>query len=156
LVRAAGAARALSVKLWRQGEKREVSMALAAEPQESEKTPALALGLQLRELPAAQAKSIGLAFGLMVTKVGAPADRSRVLPGDVIVAVDQTPISSLEDFNRLVGSHTGAIVGLLIRRAESDHFIALDVGGNSSSGASRAPEDPNRTPRRSTDTPLRT
>jgi S1-C subfamily serine protease len=147
---ASAASNTVAVKLWRQGEKQQVAMALnapqpapdAAEP----KSAAAALGLEVRQLPVAQAKSIGLEFGLMVTRVRAPADRSRILPGDVILAVNQTPIGSLEQFEELVAAQSDAAsVGLVVRRAEKDLYIGLDR--NDRSLKARRP---------ATDTPLRT
>ncbi len=150
LVSLVGAAPAntLAVHLWRQGEKRQVAMALnASQPalQEPalEKSPAATLGLEVRVLPSAQARSIGLEFGLMITKVRSPADRSRILPGDVIVAVNQTPVHSLEEFNRMISESGAGTISLVVRRAESDLYIALQ------------PEDTSKG-RRPTDTPLRT
>jgi S1-C subfamily serine protease len=147
---ASAASNTVAVKLWRQGEKQQVAMALNA-PQPAPdaaapKSAAAALGLEVRQLPVAQAKSIGLEFGLMVTRVRAPADRSRILPGDVILAVNQTPIGSLEQFEELVAAQSDAAsVGLVVRRAEKDLYIGLDR--NDRSLKARRP---------ATDTPLRT
>jgi S1-C subfamily serine protease len=142
----------VAVNLWRQGEKQQVAMALHA-PQPAPapdaaapKSAAGALGLEVRQLPLAQAKSIGLEFGLMVTRVRAPADRSRILPGDVILAVNQTPVGSLEQFEELLAAQSDAAsVGLVVRRAEKDLYIGLDRNDRSL-----------RARRPATDTPLRT
>jgi hypothetical protein len=87
------------------------------------------LGLQIREVPQAALQALGVAYGVMVTKVRAPADRSRILPGDVIVGVNQTRIGSMEEFNRLIARQPSrGIVGLLVRRAEADLYFALELG----------------------------
>jgi serine protease Do len=109
-----------------------------------------ALGLQVRELPAETLKALELSYGLMVSKVRSPADRTRILPGDVIVGVDQVNIRSLEDFNRLVAKHHSGAVGLLVRRADSDLYIAIDAAGeeggaSSGSGMPRLPQGVLRT-----------
>jgi hypothetical protein len=95
------------------------------------------LGLQIKELPQAAQKALGVAHGVMVTKVRAPASRSRILPGDVIVGVNQTPIRSVEDFNKLVAEQGHGTLGLLVRRAEADLYIALELG---SAAAGRSPD----------------
>ncbi|MGE5639576.1 MAG: PDZ domain-containing protein [Clostridia bacterium] len=108
------------------------------------------LGLQVRELPRETLKALELSYGLMVSKVRSPADRTRILPGDVIVGVDQVQIRSLADFNRLVARHGAGAVGLLVRRADSDLYIAIDAAGeeggaSAGSGALRLPQGVLRT-----------
>jgi hypothetical protein len=131
-------------------------------PSERAETPGAvwtALGLQVREVPGAALEALGLSAGVMVTSVRAPADRSRILPGDVIVGVNQAPVRSLEEFSQLVSEQGAATVGLLVRRADADLYIALDTGlGSASRGASNPPlPDESFKRRRSpTDTPLRT
>ena len=85
------------------------------------------LGLQVKEVPQAALKALGVAYGVMVTKVRAPADRSRILPGDIIVGVNQTRIRSVEEFNSLINDHGHGIFGLLVRRADADLYISLDI-----------------------------
>src|SRR5258705_5549822 len=73
-------------------------------------------------------KALGVAYGVMVTKVRGAASRSRILPGDVIVGVNQTPVSGVEEFNRIVAAQSHGTIGLLVRRAEADLYISLEVG----------------------------
>jgi hypothetical protein len=118
-----------------------------------------ALGLQVREVPPAALNALGVSSGVMVTGVRSPADRSRILPGDVIVGVNQTPVRNLEEFSRLVSEPAAGSVGLLVRRADADLYIALDTGaGNASRGATNPPlpDESFRRRRSPTDTPLRT
>jgi PDZ domain len=118
-----------------------------------------ALGLQVREVPRAALNALGVSSGVMVTSVRPPADRSRILPGDVIVGVNQTPVRSLEEFSRLVSEQAAGTVGLLVRRADADLYIALDTGaGNASRGAGNPslPDESFKRRRSPTDTPLRT
>ncbi len=96
------------------------------------------LGLQIREVPQAAQKALGVASGVMVTKVRAPANRSRILPGDVIVGVNQTPIASVEEFNRLIAGQSHGTIGLLVRRAEADLYIALELGSAAAGGDSES------------------
>lgn len=86
------------------------------------------LGLQIMEVPRAAQKALGVAYGVMVTKVRGAASRSRILPGDVIVGVNQTPVSGVEEFNRIVAAQSHGTIGLLVRRAEADLYISLEVG----------------------------
>jgi S1-C subfamily serine protease len=113
---------ALRLDLWHGGRTRQVSIAPAVE------TAWNALGLQVRELPAETLKALGVPYGLMVAKVRPPADRTRILPGDVIVGVNQTKIRSVEEFNKLLAGRGNGLLALLVRRADADLYIAFGAG----------------------------
>jgi hypothetical protein len=86
------------------------------------------LGLRIMEVPRAAQTALGVTDGVMVTKVRGPASRSRILPGDVIVGVNQTPVSGVEEFNKVVAAQSHGIIALLVRRAEADLYVTLEVG----------------------------
>jgi S1-C subfamily serine protease len=120
-------------------------------------------GLQVRDLPDSARKALGVVQGVIVAKVRAPADRTRILPGDVIVAVDGEKVKDAAQFARLAQERGTAAVGLLVRRVDSDLFIALEPAGparaTGSGDASRgggAPREERYKWRPSTGTPLRT
>jgi S1-C subfamily serine protease len=143
----------LSLDLLQGGQPRVVS--LSAAPAEGPWSP---LGLQLRELAPETLKGLGLSYGLMVAKIRSPADRTRILPGDVIMGVEQTRIRSLEEFNRLVAARADGPVGLLVRRSDSDLYIAISAGAAKDGDASRggsAPLPPGALRTRATGRPLR-
>jgi hypothetical protein len=85
------------------------------------------LGLQIKEVPRAAQNALGVVYGVMVTKVRGPASRTRILPGDVIVGVNQTPVSGVEEFNKVVAAQGHGTIGLLVRRADADLYIALEI-----------------------------
>jgi hypothetical protein len=99
------------------------------------------LGLQIMEVPRAAQKALDVASGVMVTKVRGAASRSRILPGDVIVGVNQTPVSGVEEFNKVVAAQSHGSVGLLVRRAEADLYISVEIGDNGKEAAA-AERDP--------------
>jgi serine protease Do len=128
LLAAAARSGSVTLDLWRQGEMRKASIttspgALAAQTP-NEEPP---FGLHVRELPQATLKSLGVRYGLMVTRLGEPASRSRLLPGDVIVGVNRTRIRSLQEFNRLLADRGNGAIALLVRRADADLYIPLDT-----------------------------
>jgi hypothetical protein len=86
------------------------------------------LGLQIMEVPRAAQKALGVADGVMVTKIRGPARRSRILPGDVIVGVNQTPVRGVDEFNKIVAAQSHGTIALLVRRAEADLYVTLEVG----------------------------
>jgi serine protease Do len=136
LLAAAALSGHVTLGLWRQGEPREAAIAVQAA--QADGGPG-ALGLHVRELPEATLKALGVAYGVMVTKVRGVATKSRLLPGDVIVAVNQTKIHSLEEFNRLIVGGQNGLVSLLVRRADADLYISLDPRGGRPAGATGTP-----------------
>lgn len=81
-------------------------------------------GLQVQDLPESARSALGVSHGVMVIRVRAPADRTRILPGDVIVSVDQVEVRSAEEFGRLAERWRG-VVGVVVRRSDADLFITL-------------------------------
>ncbi len=146
MLAATSAPQALQLDLKRKGQPKQVSVSLGG-PGKAMDAAWNPLGLQVKELPEAARKALGVSFGVMVTKVRAPADRTRILPGDVIVGIDQARISSLDEFNRLLEERKSATVGLLVRRADSYLYFPFEAAGE-------ALERPR--PRPATETPLRT
>jgi S1-C subfamily serine protease len=110
-------------------------------------------GLQVRDLTESARRALGVTHGVMVTKVRAPADRTRILPGDVIIAVDREKVQGAEDFGRLAqraAARRSGAVGLLVKRADADLFITFEPG---EAGLPAEDRYRRRAPR---DTPLRT
>ena len=105
-----------------------------------------AIGLSLRELPPQALRTLGLSYGLSVTKAGALCELAGLRVGDVVYAVNDQRIASLEDFTRIVARHTGRLA-LLVRRGATDYYVPMDIG------PAPAPRLPGRGPR---DTLLRT
>ncbi|HZE60116.1 MAG TPA: PDZ domain-containing protein [Burkholderiales bacterium] len=85
------------------------------------------LGLSLREVPASVLRSIGLGYGLSVMKAGNVAERAGLRIGDVIYAVNETRLRSIEDFTRTVTGQTGGSLSLLVRRGSADFYVPMDL-----------------------------
>jgi membrane-associated protease RseP (regulator of RpoE activity) len=117
---------ALQLDLLHGGQARQVAVAEVSE------TSWNALGLQVREVPSATLKALDVPYGLMVTKVRSPANRTRILPGDVIVGVNQTRFHSQEEFNKLLAARSGGMLALLVRRLDADLYIAFGAGSGGS------------------------
>lgn len=88
------------------------------------------LGLSLRELPASVLRASGLGYGLAVVKAGMLAERAGLHVGDIIYAVNQQRLHTIEDFTRLVAAQTGGSVDLLVRRGHSDLYLPMDLSGS--------------------------
>ncbi|HYN11901.1 MAG TPA: DegQ family serine endoprotease [Burkholderiales bacterium] len=97
-----------------------------AEPQAKETNR---LGLAVRELPAAERKTLGVDYGVLVTDVSRSAEGSPIQPGDVIIAVNQSKFASLEEFDKLIAAREkGETVALLVRRGEGALYVTVPVG----------------------------
>jgi serine protease Do len=105
----------------------DAAAALKQEPPKEEDTR---LGMAMRELTPAERKVLGVEYGLVVVDV---AERSgpgnTIMPGDVIVGVNQRPFSSKAEFERLIAERKqGEMVALLVRRGEISLYVPVEVG----------------------------
>jgi len=128
----------VAVQVWRKGESKEVSLtvgempsdtqtALGGEPGAGESVARL--GLVLSELSAEQKHELDVKGGLLVEDVkGTAAARAGLHRGDVILAIGNVEVSSLEQFNEaLKQMPKGRNVALLVRRDEGVYYIALKL-----------------------------
>jgi membrane-associated protease RseP (regulator of RpoE activity) len=88
-----------------------------------------ALGLALREMPASALRSAGLAYGLSVIKAGSLAERAGLHVGDIVYAVNEQRLRSIEDFTRIVAAQPGGSLALLVRRGKADFYVPVDLSG---------------------------
>jgi serine protease Do len=84
------------------------------------------LGVAVRALTPNEKRQAHLAGGLLVGGVSGPAASAGVLPGDVILAVNGQPVSTLE---QLKGSlaRAGDSLALLVQRDNARIFIPIDL-----------------------------
>ena len=82
------------------------------------------LGLALR--PVTPGDRVG-SDGLLVEKVSGPAANAGIQPGDVVIAVNGTPASSIEALRDKVASSSGS-VALLISRNGERIFVPIRMG----------------------------
>ncbi|MGQ0547827.1 MAG: Do family serine endopeptidase [Betaproteobacteria bacterium] len=128
-----------TMEVLRQGKRQSLKVTVGEIPQEEtlakaepKEKPQAAnrLGLAVRELPPADRKTLGVDYALVVVDVVGPqAQSSPILPGDIILAVNQQRFSSLEEFNKLLAQHEkGSRVALLVRRGEGAIYVPMPVG----------------------------
>lgn len=98
-------------------------MAQAA-PEKGEKTGRL--GVTVSELPAAERKSLGVDYAVVVQEVQKPGVPLR--PGDVIVAVNRNRFDSILEFRGLIDKQKGESVALLVRRGQGTIYVPVEVG----------------------------
>ena len=129
------------LRIWREGKTLTIPVTIGELPTNKESlanahggTPTVAgnaLGIVIDELTADQRKQLGIpnGEGVVVTQiVGAPARRTALAPGDVILMVGRKPVKSAAEFNATINAaKPGEAVMLLVRRDDQTQFIALTV-----------------------------
>ncbi|MBE0621767.1 MAG: PDZ domain-containing protein, partial [Burkholderiales bacterium] len=86
------------------------------------------LGLAVRPLNPEERQQAG-GNGLVVEQASGPAARAGIQPGDVVLAVNGTPIQSVAQLRALVAK-SGKTMALLIQRDDGKIFVPVDLGGN--------------------------
>ena len=124
--------------IWREGERRTLPLRVGEVPAETAKAapgPAPAkedharLGVAVRELTGAESKALGVGYGLLVLEVAPRPGPGTILPGDVIVGVNQKRFASRQEFDRLIAAQKkGDMVALFVRRGELSLYVPLEVG----------------------------
>lgn len=84
------------------------------------------LGLVLRPLQPQERKKVG-ADGFLIEDASDPSARAGVQSGDVLLAINGAPATSVAQVNELVGK-AGKSVALLIQRGDSKIFVPVRVG----------------------------
>jgi serine protease Do len=112
----------------RVGEVAPEARAQAKEAPASQEEPRLGIGV--RELSENERKLLGVEYGLVVTEAASRAGPGAVLlPGDVIVAVNQARFANRGEFEKLMAAQKkGDMVALLVRRGEGSVFVPVQVG----------------------------
>jgi len=125
----------VTLDVWRGGKKQTLGLtvdALKAEKQAKAGPENDAgqgkLGLAVRPLTPEEKKELGGGVsGLVVERVGGPAARAGIRPGDLITAVNGNPVKSPDDLRRYAQNAKGALA-LLVRRGDATIFVPIEIG----------------------------
>jgi len=125
---------AVNLKVWRQGETRELRASLGEIPPEKiaraddgARTGSGKLGVAVRPLTEEERKQVAAEGGLLVEEVEGAAARAGVQPGDVILALNNQPVKSADQLRRLVDRSRGT-VALLIQREGNKIYVPIRLG----------------------------
>jgi serine protease Do len=124
----------LQMEVWRQGHKVDLAAQLASASEKvakNESRPDSAsggkLGLALRPLQDGEKRQSGVNEGLVVEDVSGAAARAGVESGDVLLAVNGTPVKSVDQVRSLI-SKSDKSVALLIQRGDEKIFVPVRIG----------------------------
>lgn len=130
------------VQFWRNGQTREVNLTLGemepdkptaqrgnvpgkGAPKAPDAGPNI-LGLVVSDLADTKRKELGVDGGVQVDVVDGGAARAGLRPGDVILKLQNTDITSARQFNELVGKlDPKKIVAVLVRRGETAQYVTI-------------------------------
>ena len=131
-----------TAQVWRKGTSRDVSVTVGEMPEEKtaqrpgrkDTKPGnvvARLGLTLSELNSEQRKELGLSGGLLVEDAQGAAAKAGIRRGDVLLAINNQDVKSVDQLNQLLGQFEKArSVALLIRRGDSALYVPLRLDGN--------------------------
>ena len=120
--------------VWREGRAMQLDVTLGAVPGKAVKVADTQngagqgrLGLSVRPLNDQERQQTGGSAGLLVQEVSGPAARAGITPGDVVLAVDGTPVSSATQLRGIIDKHSNTLA-LLIQRGDSRIFVPVKMG----------------------------
>lgn len=108
------------------GEQLGEKLAAAGSPEGKGESASGKLGLTGRALTAQEAARLGVPGGVVVEGLGGPAAKAGLQPGDVIVGVNNQPITGIEQFRKLLDA-AGNRFALLIQRGSSRIFLPVRI-----------------------------
>ena len=118
-----GQTKTFQVKIGEMKEEKETQAVSKAEPD---------LGMTVQEITPELAKNFGISetAGLVVVQVegNSPAAEAGIMPGDVILELDQVPVKSLEQFKQKIKEYkAGETILFLIKRRGATLYLTLKV-----------------------------
>ena len=86
------------------------------------------LGMRLSEPTAEQRNQLKISGGVLVEDAQGPAARAGIRRGDIILAVNNQDVKSLEQFGQMMSQfEKGRVVALLVRRAANALYIPFRI-----------------------------
>ncbi len=126
-----------NVQVWRKGAMKDIAVTTgelpvdkapnAPPPFKRGKTENITkLGLTLSELTADQRKELKISAGVLVEEVKGAAAKAGLQPGDVILAINNSEVKTIEQFNQALGKlEARKNLALLVRRGETTQYITI-------------------------------
>ncbi|MBV7481968.1 DegQ family serine endoprotease [Bordetella sp. BOR01] len=125
------------MEVWRRGKTVTLSVKVSelssASAAAADKAPAEpehadnALGLRMVDVPADVQRKLGIKGGAQVRTSEGVAAAAGLQPGDIVLAVNNTDITSADQFNKLADKlPKGKAAGLLVRRGDQTQWVAVE------------------------------
>ncbi|MGZ5034600.1 MAG: DegQ family serine endoprotease [Usitatibacter sp.] len=120
------------IEVWRKGSMQTLTVSAGERKDErvadnDKQAPAGRLGVAVRPLTREERSAQGAKGGLLVEEVGGAAERAGVQPGDIVLSLNGTPVSTAEQLREQVAK-SGGRVALLIQRDNRQLFVPVELG----------------------------
>ena len=122
------------LQVWRNGSRQDINVTVGELTEQkvatlgpSEPGSAASLGLTLRELAPEERAKLKTEGGLVVQNTSGAGARAGIQAGDVILALNETPVTSIEQLKELV-KKSAKTVALLVQRNESRIYVPVPLG----------------------------
>ena len=126
----------IPLQVWRKGKAQQLSVVLTELPAEAQQAAGSGGktfsrgGLALSELSAEQRRALGLDHGVLVEDATGDAARAGIRTGDVILAVNNSKVASVEAFRKAIAAvPVGKSAAILVRRGDGSLYIPLKISG---------------------------
>jgi len=122
-----------TLEVWRNGATKEVAVTVGEAKNEQVAEAAgtgeahAKLGVAVRPLTPDEREQNGGKGGLLVENVSGAAARAGIQQGDVILAVNGTPVKSIEDLRSLINK-SGKSAALLVQRNDAQLYVPVNIG----------------------------
>ena len=123
------------LELWRKGKRltvdvkvEEIPSETAAAKAETEETASAenALGIAAIGVPAEIQKKLRISGGVQVKQSSGAAAEAGIAPGDIVLAINQSDITDVKQFNKVVGAlQAGRPAGVLVRRGDVTLWVPI-------------------------------
>jgi len=127
----------VTLQVWRKGATKDIALTVGEVP--SDKTAqrpakggktANKLGLALNELTPEQKQQLKVRNGVLVEDAEGAAARAGIRRGDVVLAVNNNEVKSVEHFNQMLAQFAkGRNVALLVKRGDGAIYVPLKING---------------------------
>lgn len=126
----------VEVEVWRKGAPLKLQVPVAELPpeqpsaqaqKEPEQMPVNRAGLVLSELTPQLRERLKVDRGLVVRKATGPAQRAGIQPGDIILAVNDIPVTSVSVLEQQLARSGGGTVALLVKRGAETLYLPLKL-----------------------------
>jgi serine protease Do len=125
----------VTIDVWRKGARKTLQVPVGelvpeqtvAQSEPQQKIPPNRVGLALSELTPQQLSRAKIDHGLLVRNVMGPAQRAGIQPGDIVLAINDVPASTVAAFETQLARSAGGTVALLIKRGAETLYVPLKV-----------------------------
>jgi serine protease Do len=123
----------IPLEIWRKGKAQTINVVLSELPSEDQVAGKsgnayLRGGLALAELTVEQRRELGIDYGVLVQEATGDALRAGIRTGDVILAVNNRNIASVDNYRKAIATvPVGKVAAILVRRGDGSMYIPLKI-----------------------------